>query len=65
LAQYCLPLADISSETLILRFGELQARAGELKPHIESRVHKYRAALSEQYQSVLGKSWPLASASVG
>jgi polysaccharide pyruvyl transferase WcaK-like protein len=56
LAQYCLPLADISSETLILRFAELQTQTGDLKPHIESRVQSYRAALDAQYQAVLGRS---------
>jgi len=65
LAQYCLPLADISSDSLIVRFAELLAQAGELKPSIESSVQKYRAALGEQYQAVLGKSGPLASTPPG
>ena len=58
LAQYCLRLADLSSGNLISRFGELQARADELKPFIESRMQSYRSALDEQYQVVLGRLQP-------
>lgn len=54
LAQYCLRLADLSSGSLIPRFGELQACTDELKPYIESRMQSYRSALDEQYQMVLG-----------
>jgi polysaccharide pyruvyl transferase WcaK-like protein len=54
LSRYCLPLADLRAETLIQRFGQLQSHVQELKPYIDSRMQRYRAALDEQYQAVLG-----------
>jgi hypothetical protein len=54
LSRYCLPLADLRSETLIRQFGELESHAQELKPYIDSRMRTYRAALDEQYRGLLG-----------
>jgi len=55
LAQYCLRLADLRSETLIGRFGQLQSNASQLKPYIDSQMQKYRAALNKQYESLFAE----------
>lgn len=57
LAQYCMPLENLDSGSLISRFGQLQSDAARLKAHIAEKVDEYREALDEQYTSVFAVGW--------
>ena len=48
LAQYHLPLRDLSPDDLISRFEQLEANAERLRPYIAAELERYRRALGAQ-----------------
>jgi polysaccharide pyruvyl transferase WcaK-like protein len=55
LAQYLLPLRNLSSDVLIDRFRQLEDDRDRLKPHLKARLEKYRQALDALYASLLAE----------
>jgi polysaccharide pyruvyl transferase WcaK-like protein len=53
LAQYLLPLGDLSLQALIGRFKDLEKDAERLTPYIKAELEKYRQALDAQYATLL------------
>jgi polysaccharide pyruvyl transferase WcaK-like protein len=56
LAQYLLPLRDLSSDVLIDRFKHLENDAERLGPHLKAQLEKYRQALDALYATLLAES---------
>jgi polysaccharide pyruvyl transferase WcaK-like protein len=56
LAQYLVPLRNLSPEGLIGRFRELENDAERLRPYIKSKLDKYCRALDTLYASLLAES---------
>ena len=56
LAQYLVPLQDLSPDVLIGRFEQLEKDAERLKPYIKAELDKYRRALDALYATVLAES---------
>jgi polysaccharide pyruvyl transferase WcaK-like protein len=54
LAQYLLPLRNLSSDVLIDRFKQLENDMERLRPHLEAELEKYRHALDALYATLLG-----------
>ena len=52
MAEYCVQLRELNSETLIEKFQELERNAQTLKPHILRKAEEYRAALDQQYSPI-------------
>jgi polysaccharide pyruvyl transferase WcaK-like protein len=55
LARYRIPLANLSPQTLIDRFKELEGELERLKPYVRAGVDGYRKALEGQYAALLGQ----------
>jgi len=53
LAQYLLPLGNLSPDVLIGRFKQLETDAERLRPYIAAEVDKYRQALDALYAPLL------------
>jgi len=53
LAQYLLPLANLSSDALISTFKQLVNDAERLRPYIKAELHKHREALDPLYATLL------------
>jgi polysaccharide pyruvyl transferase WcaK-like protein len=53
LAQYLLPLRNLSSDVLIDRFRQLEDDSDRLKPHLKAKLEKYRQALDALYANLL------------
>jgi len=56
LAQYLLPLRNLSSDVLIDRFKQLENDAERLRPHLKAELGKYRHALDALYETLLAES---------
>ena len=56
LAQYLLPLRNLSPDVLIGRFKQLENDLERLKPHINAELEKYRHALDALYATLLAES---------
>jgi polysaccharide pyruvyl transferase WcaK-like protein len=56
LAQYLLPLENLSADALILRFQQLEKDVEQLKPYIRTELIKYRHALEVLFGSLFAKS---------
>jgi polysaccharide pyruvyl transferase WcaK-like protein len=56
LAQYLLPLQNLSSDILIDRFKQLENDVERLKPHLKAQLEKYREALDALYATLLVES---------
>lgn len=56
LAQYLLPLRNLSSDVLIDRFKQLENDVERLKPHVKAELEKYREALDALYVTFLSES---------
>jgi polysaccharide pyruvyl transferase WcaK-like protein len=56
LAQYRLPLENLSPDDLIGRFKQLENDVERLRPYIEAGSDKYRRALDGQYATLLAES---------
>jgi polysaccharide pyruvyl transferase WcaK-like protein len=56
LAEYLVPLRNLSSDVLIDRFKQLEKDVERLRPYIEAELVKYRQALDVLYSSVLAES---------
>jgi polysaccharide pyruvyl transferase WcaK-like protein len=61
LAQYLLPLRNLSSDVLIDRFKQLENDAERLRPHLKAELGKYRNALDALYETLLAESNATAS----
>jgi polysaccharide pyruvyl transferase WcaK-like protein len=57
LAQYLLPLRNLSSDVLIDRFKQLENDVERLKPHLKAELEKYRQALDALYAILVGHCW--------
>ena len=53
LAQYLLPLRNLSSDVLIDRFKQLENDVERLRPHLKAKLEKYRQALDALYATLL------------
>jgi polysaccharide pyruvyl transferase WcaK-like protein len=53
LAQYLLPLGNLSPDALIDRFKQLEINAEQLRPYLKEKLDKYRQALDGQYEILL------------
>ena len=60
LAQYHLPLRDLSVDDLIIRFEQLEAHAEQLRPYITAELERYRQALGEQRATLVADRNPAA-----
>jgi polysaccharide pyruvyl transferase WcaK-like protein len=58
LAQYHLPLRDLSVDDLIIRFEQLEAHAEQLRPYITAEFERYRQALGEQRATLVADRNP-------
>jgi polysaccharide pyruvyl transferase WcaK-like protein len=56
LAQYLLPLRNLSSDVLIDRFKQLENDTERLRPHLKAELEKYRQALDALYSTLLAES---------
>ncbi|HYL17610.1 MAG TPA: polysaccharide pyruvyl transferase family protein [Burkholderiales bacterium] len=56
LAHYRLPLGNLSADTLIGRFTQLETDVERLQLHIRAELDKYRQALDVQYAALFGDS---------
>src|SRR5262245_13147541 len=56
LAQYLVPLGNVSPDVLIDRFKQLENDGERLRPYIKAELDKYRQALDAQYATVLAES---------
>lgn len=56
LAQYLLPLPNLSPDVLIGRFKQLEYDLERLKPHISAELENYRHALDALYATLLAES---------
>jgi len=56
LAQYLLPLRNLSSDVLIDRFKQLENDVERLRPHLKAGLEKYRQALDALYATLLAGS---------
>jgi polysaccharide pyruvyl transferase WcaK-like protein len=56
LAQYLLPLRNLSSDVLIDRFKQLENDAERVKPHLKAELERYRQALDALYMTFLSES---------
>ena len=56
LAQYLLPLRNLSSDVLIDRFKQLENDVERLRPHLKAELEKYRQALDALYATLLAGS---------
>jgi len=62
LAQYLVPLQNLSPDVLIGRFTQLESDAERLRPYVKAELDKYRQALDELYATLLaGDARALAS----
>ncbi len=62
LAQYLVPLQNLSPDVLIGRFTQLESDAERLRPYVKAELDKYRQALDELYATLLaGDAKALAS----
>jgi polysaccharide pyruvyl transferase WcaK-like protein len=55
LGKYRQPLAEVSLETLVDQFTDLEAHASEVKPLIERKAQEYRGLLEMQYGHIFGE----------
>jgi polysaccharide pyruvyl transferase WcaK-like protein len=53
LAQYLLPLRNLSSDILIERFKQLENDVERLRPHLKAQLEKYRQTLDALYATLL------------
>jgi len=53
LAQYLLPLRNLSPDVLIDRFKQLEDDVERLRPHLNAELEKYRQALDALYATLL------------
>jgi polysaccharide pyruvyl transferase WcaK-like protein len=60
LAQYLLPLRNLSSDALIDRFKQLENDVDQLRPRLKAELEKYRQALDALYASLPAESNPTA-----
>lgn len=58
MAEYIVDINELNSEMLIERFCRLQENAESLKTMLAGKVEERRAALDEQYKSILQVMWP-------
>jgi polysaccharide pyruvyl transferase WcaK-like protein len=56
LAQYLLPLENLSADALIERFQQLEKDAEQLKPYIKTELIKYRQALDMLFGTLFAES---------
>jgi len=56
LAQYHLPLRNLSPDSLISRFEQLEKNAERLRPYIGTKLGDYRQALGAQWETLLGET---------
>ena len=56
LAQYLVPLKNLSPNELIGRFMQLENDADRLRPYIKAELDKYRRELDAQYAILLTQS---------
>jgi hypothetical protein len=56
LAQYLLPLANLSTDVLIGRFKQLENNMERLRPYIKAELDKYRQALDALFVTVVAES---------
>ena len=56
LAQYRVPLGNLSSDDLIRRFKQLENDVARLRPYIKAEADKYRQAVDAQYATLLASS---------
>lgn len=56
LAQYLLPLRNLSPDILIGRFKQLENDVKRLRPHLDAGLERYRQALDALYASLLAQS---------
>jgi polysaccharide pyruvyl transferase WcaK-like protein len=56
LAQYLLPLPNLSSDVLIDRFKQLENDVERLRPQLKAKLEKYRQALDALYATLLAES---------
>jgi polysaccharide pyruvyl transferase WcaK-like protein len=56
LAQYLIPLRNLSSDILIDRFKQLETDVERLRPHLKAQLAKYRQALDGLYETLLAES---------
>jgi hypothetical protein len=56
LAQYLLPLANLSTDVLIGRFQQLENNMERLRPYIKAELDKYRQALDALFVTVVAES---------
>ena len=56
LAQYLLPLRNLSSDILIDKFNQLENDVERLRPHLKAKLEKYRQALDKLYARLLANS---------
>ena len=55
LAQYLVPLRNLSSDVLIDRFKQLENDVERLRPHLKAKLEKYRQALDALYATLLAE----------
>ena len=55
LAQYLLPLRNLSSDVLIDKFKQLENDVERLRPHLKAKLEKYRQALDALYATLLAE----------
>jgi polysaccharide pyruvyl transferase WcaK-like protein len=55
LAQYLLPLQNVSSDVLIDRFKQLENDVERLRPYLKAELEKYRQALDALYEAALAE----------
>jgi polysaccharide pyruvyl transferase WcaK-like protein len=56
LAQYLLPLGNLSADVLIRKFKQLENDMGQLRPYIKAELNKYRQALDALFTTLLAES---------
>jgi polysaccharide pyruvyl transferase WcaK-like protein len=56
LAEYLLPLRNLNSDFLIDRFKQLENDVERLKPHLKTKLEKYRQALDALYATLFTES---------
>jgi len=56
LAQYLLPLRNLSSDVLIDKFKQLENDVERLRPDLKAKLEKYRQALDALYATLLAES---------
>jgi len=56
LAQYLVPLENLSPEVLIGRFKQLENDVERLRPYIKAELDKYRQAVDALYATLLTES---------